>query len=508
MAGEKLHNILFQLSRKAHLYLASIVFSTLTSLSVRAQESNTLFFMHTLPQSNLTNPAVQIPCKVFVGMPLLSSIHVNYSNSYFSYSDLLSKTDSSLKINPNYLNSNPNSIQDISAELHISLVNFGFLYGDYYFNFNVSDKVNVGLFYPTNLFDFVIRGNTPYVGKTLNLGGLGVQGTYYREWAFGVSKIISDKLTIGAKAKFLFGKANIGTSNSDIGLKTESQTFYLTLTSDLAAMGSPLIVNTDATGKLKSIEAGSKDPVVLLLNSQNKGIAFDFGVIYNLNDRITLSGSILDLGLIHWKFSPAAVTETTKFPQYSGFVFDPQRPSLNNLNQWLDSAKNSYSIKTNTAPYYTYLSPIFYVGGTYALIDGVNAGLMSRNELYNGIFQSSVTTSLNAWYNKLLSGSISWSYLNGTFDNFGAGASVRTPNFGLYAISDNIYGAFKWKSARFLNIRFGMNFLFGCRNCNRPDKTLEKQGCVIFRDSEEKKQKFSFWKQKLEELKKKRKKGK
>ncbi len=480
----------------------------MTSFSGLAQTDNTLFFMHTIPQSNLVNPAVQIPCKVFVGMPLLSSIHFNYSNSYFSYNDILSKSGDSLHANINYLNRNPNSIQNISGELHISLINFGFLYKDYYFNFNVSDKINVGLFYPTSLFDFALRGNTPYVGQTLNLSGLGVQGTYYREWAFGASKIISNNLTVGVKAKLLFGKANIGTSRSDIGLKTESQDFYLTLTSNLAAMGSPFIVKTDAKGKLTSVEPGTKNPITLLLNSQNKGLAFDFGAIYNANERITLSGSVLDLGFIHWKFCPATVTGTTNFPQYKGFDFDPAHPSLNNLNQWLDSAKNSYSIKTNNAPYSTYLSPTIYIGGTYALAESVNAGLMSRNELYNGIFQSSVTTSLNAWYKRFLSGSISWTYINGSVNNFGAGLGLRTPNFGLYAISDNVYGALKWKSTRLFNLRFGMNFLFGCKNCTKPDKTIFNPGCVIFRDSEEKKQKFSLWKQKLADLKKKRKKGK
>jgi hypothetical protein len=509
MTGERTYTTLLQAIRKMYLFVALASFSIITSFSVLAQADNTLFFMHTIPQSNLINPAVQIPCKVFVGMPMLSSIHFNYSNSYFSYNDILTKIGDSLHVNFNYLNKNPNSIQDIAVELHVSIVNFGFLYKDYYFNFNVSDKVNVGLSYPTNLFDFAIKGNTPYVGQTINLGGLGVQGTYYREWAFGASKIISDRLTVGAKAKLLFGKANVGTSSSDIGLQTDLQTFYLTLTSNLVAMGSPFVRQTDVFGKFQSLKlpAGSS-AASLLLNSQNKGMAFDLGAIYKLSERITLSGSVLDLGFIHWKFSPTTVSATTYFPQYRGFEFDPAHPSLTNLKQWLDSVKNSYTINTNNTPYYTYLSPTVYVGGTYALTENANAGLMTRDTWFNGVFQGSATASLNAWYKKFLSGSISWTYINGSFANFGAGASLRTPNFGLYATSDNVYGAFKWKSARLLNLRFGMNFLFGCKNCARPDKTLLNTGCVIFRDSEVKKQRFSFWKQKLEELKKKRKKGK
>jgi len=149
-----INNILLQRVRKTYFVL---LFALINFSLINAQESSTLFFMYTLPQSNLTNPAVQIPCKVFVGMPLLSSIHFNYSNSFFSYSDLISGTGKSLKINYDFLASKPNSTQDISTELHISLINFGFLLGDYYFNFNVSDKFNGGLFYSTNLFDFAKR---------------------------------------------------------------------------------------------------------------------------------------------------------------------------------------------------------------------------------------------------------------------------------------------------------------------------------------------------------------
>lgn len=137
----------------------------------KAQESSTLYFMYTLPQSNLTNPAVQIPCKIFVGMPLLSSIHFNYANSYFSYNDIIIHTpDDSLKINVNHFNTEPGTLQDIAIELHVSLINFGFLYKNYYFNFNLSDKVDAGIVYPTNWARLVLGGNTAFVGQTLDLG--------------------------------------------------------------------------------------------------------------------------------------------------------------------------------------------------------------------------------------------------------------------------------------------------------------------------------------------------
>lgn len=159
-----------------NLFRISLKGSTLSILlfinnqSTTSQQSNSLFFMHTLPQSNLTNPAVQIPCKVFVGVPALSSIYLNYSNSYFSYNDVLQPTSNdSLLLNLHHFDNISSSLQDIAMEFHISLLNFGFLYNDYYFNFNLSDKVEAGIVYPGNWFNFLLHGNTPHVGENIDL---------------------------------------------------------------------------------------------------------------------------------------------------------------------------------------------------------------------------------------------------------------------------------------------------------------------------------------------------
>ncbi len=47
--------------------------------------------MHSLPESNFINPAVQNDCKLFIGVPVLSSIHMHASNSGFTANQLLNK---------------------------------------------------------------------------------------------------------------------------------------------------------------------------------------------------------------------------------------------------------------------------------------------------------------------------------------------------------------------------------------------------------------------------------
>jgi hypothetical protein len=459
--------------------------------------------MHSLPQANLLNPAVQIPCKVFVGMPLLSSIHVNYSNSFFSYNDLfISNPDGNLNPNFGYFLNSPGSIQDIRLELHVSLIHFGFIYKSYYFNFNIQDKADVALFYPVNMFGLIITGNTDYVGKELDLSGLKIYGNYYREWALGVSKVMNKNLTLGVKAKILFGKANLRTARNDLSLITADNTYFLTAASNLEIDASPLVLTTNTNGVVNSVGLPSgSTPLTLLLNSKNKGFGIDLGTIYKLDDKITLSGSILDLGIIYWQYFPVNASENGSFT-YWGLTYNPATGQVDNAAQLGDSILNSFRFNTTTNPYFTALPPKIYIGATYNILPTLNTGLMARNELYHNKLLSSATASINAWYSRYLAGSVSWSYINGSLLNFGCGISLRTPNFGLYAISDNVYGAFKWKSARLVNIRFGLNLLFGCSSCNASNKSLTGKGCAAYFESDKKKARFAVWLDRMRKNKK------
>ncbi len=59
-----------------------------TFISVSGQQDQQLYFMHYLGESNFLNPSVQSSCKWFIGIPILSSVHLNYANSAFSINQL------------------------------------------------------------------------------------------------------------------------------------------------------------------------------------------------------------------------------------------------------------------------------------------------------------------------------------------------------------------------------------------------------------------------------------
>jgi hypothetical protein len=62
--------------------------------------------------------------------------------------------------------------------------------------------------------------------------------------------------------------------------------------------------------------------------------------------------------------------------------------------------------------------------------------------------------------------SLSWSYLNNSPLNLGAGLAYTGRGFQFYAVSDNYLGFFRPFDTRTINLRFGMNLMLACPKKN------------------------------------------
>ena len=66
---------------------------------------------------------------------------------------------------------------------------------------------------------------------------------------------------------------------------------------------------------------------------------------------------------------------------------------------------------------------------------------------------------------------MSWSYLNNSLKNVGLGIAYHGKGIQFHAVSDNLLGFFYPFDTRALNLRFGINLMFGC-----PRDGKEKDG--------------------------------
>ncbi|PLX02329.1 MAG: hypothetical protein C0594_12040 [Marinilabiliales bacterium] len=307
-----------------------------------AQQSNTMFYMHKVPQSNFVNPAIRSECKVHVGgaiVPFFGQVflpvHINYSNNSFGYSDIFrygTGAYSDSLVHPFHPNAYESGFTQefldrmrqqnfINFEMHLNLLNLGINIKDYYLTFNITEKADARFGFSKDFIEFLAKGNQDAYGRTLNMGWLGLNAKHYREYSLGAQRKFGDKLHAGAHVKWLFGKANLQTTKNDIKLRTNPISWSWMLETDMQmSTSSPffdvtnyyydyetdsLVFETDST-----LDVEIQD---YMLNRKNYGFALDLGAIYDLTDRISIHASLLDLGFIRWRDHPETFTSQCRF---------------------------------------------------------------------------------------------------------------------------------------------------------------------------------------------------
>ncbi|MEE4197815.1 MAG: DUF5723 family protein [Bacteroidales bacterium] len=425
--------------------------------------------MHEVPQSNLLNPAVQIKCKWFVGIPALSSAQLNYSNSTFSFNELFTQNSGSASLDIDAFYNNIKKTNLLSSEIHLDLISVGYRKNDYYFTFNIAEKINLALTYPGSLMDLAWKGNTQFLGETAEFNNLRTNSAYYREYAIGVSKVWDANNIFGIRAKLLFGKANVSSGKSEMSLYTDPITFDLHLEGDVTASASyPITITQNSDGKISGIDMQETDLVGFLMNGQNKGFAIDLGTIHRYSENITLSASILDLGFIRWQSDVNNVTINGSF-DYTGTGVDSDFNRIDYMTNLGDSVLNQFEQTINQEKYYSWLPLQIYLGGMYQYKPKLGIGVVNRNVIYRNKLHSSLTLSANTVVWDKFSASLSWSYLNNTFKNVGAGLAWHSRGLQFHLVSDNLLGIINPMDSRTLNLRFGFSILWGCPK-NKKEK--------------------------------------
>jgi len=426
--------------------------------------------MHNVPQSNLLNPAVQIDCKWFIGIPALTSTQLNYSNTAFSFNDILGGGN----LDINSLNNNVHKTDLLASELHLDLISLGYKYKEYYITFNIAEKANIGVTYPGDLVGLAWQGNAQFIGETASFNNLRTNTSYYREYAIGVSKVFDQYRTFGIRAKLLFGKLNIYSGKSELSLYTDPTTYDLHLEGDITLNSSlPITVTQNVDGGISGITVEEIDIMSTLFNSDNKGFAVDLGGIYRYDEYLTLSGSILDLGFIRWKTTPYNIHMQGSF-DYEGTGLGSEFDSNGYILELRDSIVDAFTQDVTQNSYYSWLPLQIYLGGMYQYLPKLGIGAVSRNVIYRNKLHSSFTLSANTTLWNKFSAVLSWSYLNNTYKNVGVGLAWHGRGLQLHMVSDNVLGFFKPMDARNLNLRFGFSLLLGCPR-NKKEEAKQNQ---------------------------------
>ncbi|MEN8155854.1 MAG: DUF5723 family protein [Bacteroidota bacterium] len=439
---------------------------------LRAQQSNTLYLMHDVPQSNLLNPAIQIACKYYIGIPVLASAHLSYSNTAFTYNDLAGSDSWNLEGVVDQMH----RTDLYYAEAMLVPVALGYRHRTLYFTFNIAERVQGYQTVPKEVAEMAVHGNFPFAGETARFNGLRPGGYHTREYSLGLSKVLGPYLTAGIRGKLLFGKANLTSGRSRVGLTTSGDDFSLFLDGDYTLNSSfPMTINEDADGEISGIQLDEIDPRRYLLNRGNLGAAFDLGFTYSYDDQITLSASLLDLGFVRWKTDVNNLHGEGTF-EYTGTDITGDLVSEEAFRSLADSILNAMEITTSTNPY-SYMMPAqLFLGGSYQFSGKIAFGAVSRSVIFRSKLHSSLTLSAQANLAERFLGTVSWSYLNNSIKNVGIGIAYHGKGVQFHAVTDNLPGFFYPFDTRTLNLRAGVNLMLGCPRNKREKERMESDG--------------------------------
>lgn len=437
---------------KIFLYITTLLF-TLVSYG----QSNLGFFhmQNRMPQNSNYNASYFPDAKVYVSLPVISGIDLTVNNS-FGMKDLFTETGDSTLLDIDRFLSEQNKNPYLNVGLGITNFMVGVRLGDNsHFSLFVNERIDATVFYPVDLFQFIWKGNGAYVGQNYVADDFAYDFTSYREWGVGYARqfsIFGFNTNIGMRLKYLTGLFHSSTEdNISLSILTRETDYSLRATFKDATIRS---------AGVSMLEDGSDiDPAYFIFNG-NGGFGIDLGANLDFNEKLSFGIAINDLGLINWK-------EYSENINLNGASFSYEGIDLDNMDGVADAFMDSLeTIKFDTVAtsFKTPLHSKTFLTASYQVTKGGYAQASLSNYFSLGKVKSSFgigyLQNVGNWFS--VSTTASLAPQRGV--DLGAGLMLKGGFFQVYAVADNILNTINIPEAKSLNIKFGINFLFGKHN--------------------------------------------
>ena len=431
-----------------------LLFGLIVASSLFGQRDLTLYSMSNISQSLTVNPAFRPKANVFVSLPLgMQSFSI--TNSGFAAADLFSSDQKSFTTDEQFFKG-MRSINYVQAEAKNELLGFGFRVKKNYFTFNISNKYSSEFDYTPDFLKLFFQGNGgSLAGKRASFDGLGLHVTDYVEYALGYNREVNDKLVVGGKIKLLSGITNLTTTKSTLGLTTG-------VNGTSIGFDGSAFVNSSNLGVILDTNGNTQFPIGSGFNFANLGLGFDLGATYNLDEKIKLSVSIIDLGFISWK-NDVRNYELKKF-DYTFNGVDASAVLTDTADVFKkisDTLTNMFKTEQSNTAYSTTLATRFYIGGSYHLNKYFNAGVLWYSQFVRNQYRPAVVLSTTVNVKSWLSASVNYGMYAKSYSNLGFGLSLRGGPLQFYVLTDNILAPFNLGGTRTASVSLGLNLVFG-----------------------------------------------
>jgi hypothetical protein len=429
-----------------------------SSFTIWAQQDLTLYELRSVPQSNQLNVSRTPLSSGYLQLPVVSGVYTTVYNQGFNWGDFFEWDGDSSTLNMEQGLKRMKDLNDMGMDLRTNLFGFGFRSGASYFSFNVEHKMSARITYPRSFFELIWYGNADpqYLDQRVSLDGLAYDHMQYTEMSLGISRDLNEKFSVGGRLKYLSGQANYRTTNSKLGITTRSDAYAIQVDGAFAYKSAGAIgASLDSSGQAaENIEAAA---------TGNHGGALDLGITYRHSNRISVSASVNDLGLIMWRSGVYNGTADSVYVEYEGYSV--KNWSQENIDEegvlsGLDSIARAIKFENDREGYNTWLPAKIYLGANYRLFQKTDVSVLSYNEYYNGNFRTSIRVGLTQRVRNWLMATVNYSLYGRSAANVGFGLSVNGGPFQLYMVTDNALAYILPTQTKNFHLRFGVNLTF------------------------------------------------
>lgn len=438
--------------------------------SVQAQTVSPVDFMRLNPYQINANPAADLPYESVMSI-LLGNTGLDVQTSTLRYDNLfefdaygcptmvnLRQFANSLE-KDNYLGLNTN----IDFFTLYRRLNKGMLTLDYGVKLQSDAKFSDGL------FKLLGYGNSAFVGEDNPASlDLDVNALAYQEVALGYQINVNDNLSLGGRAKMLFGLANVTTDACKAQLFTDPDTYALRLKENVALKAGLPDVICVKDGKLMGNGRFSVKDLFC-----NPGFGIDLGAEYRFNDQFSMVAAVNDLGFIHWGLNniglKSQVDSVGQFYDNGDFLFNGLSVEQLELitadasysGLFLDSLKQYFHLEfAPMEAYNTMLNTNVLLRGNYDLDSHNRFSAQVQGRFLGSGFRPAMTLAYNGSFYEKLDVCVTYTMMPHSYDNIGLGISgrlFRTCN--IFLASNNVIGFFKPLNSSAMNVQLGLVFV-------------------------------------------------
>lgn len=417
-----------------------------------AQDLNSAYFTDDFKFRHSMNPAYGNE-QSYVAIPALGNLSVSTKGN-FGLESILYENKWGSKKTTTFLNPNISTTEALSnfssgdnqllGNVKLTILSGGFKAFGGYNTIELNSKTNLGLSLPYELFAFAKNiGNNTY-----DIGDINLNAQSYAELAFGHSRDINEKLRLGVKVKVLLGvaRADVKMESLKADLTGNEWTINGQAQADVMMKGFSYTSETKEYDSKPGTYRKVTDLDIDGAGISGFGLALDLGGIYKINDDITVSAAVNDLGFISWSNDMMAKSSGTPF-RFRGFQDMGMHTGNNTFDDQLDSYGDQLADFANLEDKGDQggatkgIAATINVGGEYILpvYRQVSFGLLSSTRL-NGDF-TWTEARLSANYRPLewLDGGVNVAV--GTYaTSFGWNLNIHPKGFNFFIGMDHLLG--------------------------------------------------------------------